>query len=301
MADLEELGYLTHPHTSAGRVPSDKAYRLYVDTLMQKSPVPEEQQAAIRSRLNDDLNELNKTVEKAATLLSEITNLTAFALTPKEDTNRLKYINLLPVDEKSVVLMIVTETGKVTNTVLRLKTGYDAKKLEILSKMLTYNYRGKELSSILTVDIIKSVEVDIEAMSRLVENIMPEFLRTLEKMLDTELYMEGLTNIFNIPEYNDIDKAKMFMGMLNKKERLTKVLDERADGIMITIGSENQDDEMKDCSLITATYRVNGRFIGKLGVIGPTRMKYDKVTSLIEFMTDNLSRTFKISGDSDGE
>ncbi|MDO4481682.1 MAG: heat-inducible transcriptional repressor HrcA [Bacillota bacterium] len=301
MADLEELGYLTHPHTSAGRVPSDKAYRLYVDTLMQKSPVPEDQQTAIRNRLNDNFNELNKTVERAAALLSEITNLTAFALTPKEDTNRLKYINLLPVDERSVVLMIVTETGKVTNTVLRLKTGYDARKLEILSKMLTYNYRGKELSSILTVDIIKSVEVDIEAMSRLVENIMPEFLRTLEKMLDTELYMEGLTNIFNIPEYNDIDKAKMFMGMLNKKERITKVLDERADGIMITIGSENQDDEMKDCSLITATYRVNGRFIGKLGVIGPTRMKYDKVTSLIEFMTDNLSRTFKISGDSEEE
>lgn len=299
MADLEDMGYLTHPHTSAGRVPSDKAYRLYVDSLMQRAPVPEAQQAAIRSRLNENLNELNKTIEHAATLLSEITNLTAFALTPKEDTNKLKYINLLPVDERSVVLMIVTETGKVTNTVLRLKTGYDERKLEILSKMLTYNYRGKELSSILTVDIIKSVEVDIEAMSGLMENIMPEFLRTLEKMLDTELYMEGLTNIFNIPEYNDIDKAKMFMGMLNKKERLSKVLDERADGIMITIGDENTDDEMKDCSLITATYRVNGKFIGKLGVIGPTRMKYDKVTSLIEFMTDNLSSTFKIAEDTD--
>ncbi|MBE6021500.1 MAG: heat-inducible transcription repressor HrcA, partial [Clostridiales bacterium] len=299
MADLEEMGYLTHPHTSAGRVPSDKAYRLYVDSLMQRAPVPEVQQAAIRSRLNENLSELNKTIERAATLLSEITNLTAFALTPKEDTNRLKYINLLPVDERSVVLMIVTETGKVSNTVLRLKTGYDARKLEILSKMLTYNYRGKELSSILTVDIIKSVEVDIEAMSGLMENIMPEFLRTLEKMLDTELYMEGLTNIFNIPEYNDIDKARMFMGMLNKKERISKVLDERADGIMITIGEENTDDEMKDCSLITATYRVNGKFIGKLGVIGPTRMKYDKVTSLIEFMTDNLSSTFKIAEDTD--
>ncbi|MBQ4339397.1 MAG: heat-inducible transcription repressor HrcA [Firmicutes bacterium] len=301
MADLEEMGYLTHPHTSAGRVPSDKAYRLYVDSLMQRAPVPEVQQAAIRSRLNENLSELNKTIERAATLLSEITNLTAFALTPKEDTNRLKYINLLPVDERSVVLMIVTETGKVSNTVLRLKTGYDARKLEILSKMLTYNYRGKELSSILTVDIIKSVEVDIEAMSGLMENIMPEFLRTLEKMLDTELYMEGLTNIFNIPEYNDIDKARMFMGMLNKKERISKVLDERADGIMITIGEENTDDEMKDCSLITATYRVNGKFIGKLGVIGPTRMKYDKVTSLIEFMTDNLSSTFKIAEDTDEE
>jgi len=293
------MGYLTHPHTSAGRVPSDKAYRLYVDSLMQRHPLPHEEQLAIKNRLEDNFHELNKTIERAASLLSEITNLTAFALTPKEDNNRLKYINLLPVDERSVVLMIVTESGKVSNTVLRLRSGYDDRKLEILSKMLTYNYRGKELSSILTLDIIKSVEVDIEAMSRLMENIMPEFLRTLEKMLDTELYMEGLTNIFNIPEYNDLDKAKMFMGMLNKKDRFTRVLDERADGVIITIGEENQDDEMKDCSLITATYRVNGKFIGKLGVIGPTRMEYDKVTSLIEFMTDNISRTFKITGGED--
>ncbi len=299
MADLEELGYLTHPHTSAGRVPSDKAYRMYVDNMMERRPVPEAQQAAIRNRLNDNIYELNKTIERAAELLSEITNLTAFALTPKEDTNRLKYINLLPVDDRTVVLMIVTESGKVSNTVLRLKTGYDTRKLEILSKMLTYNYRGKELSSILEVDIIKSVEGDLEAMSHLMENIMPEFLKTLEGMLDTELYMEGLTNIFSIPEYNDLDKAKMFMRMLNKKERITKVLDERGEGILITIGEENSDEEMKDCSLVTATYRINGKLVGKLGVIGPTRMKYDSVTSIIEFMSDNLSTAFKLTENSE--
>ena len=300
MADLEEMGYLTHPHTSAGRTPSDKAYRLYVDTLMERHPLPVEEQAAIRSKLNENFNELNKTVEKAATLLSEITNLTAFALTPKEDNNQLKYINLLPVDKTSVVLMIVTESGKVSNTVIRLRSGYDQRKLDILSKMLTYNYRGRELSTIQTPDLVRTVESDIaalSAMSGFMENFMPEFLRTLEKMLDTELYMEGLTNIFDIPEYNDLDKARMFVKMMKQKDRFTQVLDRRADGVIITIGDENPDDEMKDCSLITATYRVNGKFIGKLGVIGPTRMKYDEVISLVEFMTDNLSNTFQITGD----
>lgn len=299
MADLEEMGYLTHPHTSAGRVPSDRAYRLYVDHLMSRYNLPGEQQAAIRAKLTDHFNELNKTIEKAAGILSEITHLTSFALTPKSETNKLKYINLLPVDKRSIVLMIVTETGKVTNTVLKLKQPYEEEKLQLLSKLMTYNYKGKELTDILTVDIIKNVEGEIEALSRLMENIMPEFLRTLENMLNTELYMEGLANIFSFPEYNDIDKAKMFLGMLNKKEHIARVLDERADGIMITIGAENPDDEMKDCSLITATYRVNGKLIGKLGVIGPTRMEYDKVTSVMEFMTDNLSKAFKLPEDTD--
>lgn len=295
MADLEEMGYLTHPHTSAGRVPSDKAYRLYVDSMMERRPLSEDEQQAIRTRLSEDMSELDKTIERAAALLSEITHLTAFALTPREETNKLKYINLLPVDERSIVLMIVTESGKIKNTVLRMNSDYSERKLEILSKMLTYNYRGKEVSDILTVDIIKSIEGNIEAMSGMFEDIMPEFMRTLEKMLDTELYMEGLTNIFNIPEYNDLDKARGFMGMLNKKEELTRMITERGDGVLITIGSENDDDEMKDCSLITATYRVNGKLVGKLGVIGPTRMQYEKVTSLVEFVTDNLSKTFKIS------
>ena len=301
MADLEEMGYLTHPHTSAGRTPSNKAYRLYVDKLMERHPLPEAEQEDIRSRLSANLNELDRTVEKAAALLSEITNLTAFALTPKEDNNRLKYINLLPVDKTSVVLMIVTESGKISNTVIRLMSGYDQRKLEILSKMLTYNYRGKELSSIQTQELVQTVESDIavlSAMSGFMDNFMPEFLRTLEKMLDTELYMEGLTNIFDIPEYNDLDKARMFMKMMKQKDRITEVLDQRADGVIITIGDENPDDEMKDLSLVTATYRVNGKFVGKLGVIGPTRMKYDEVISLVEFMTDNLSNSFQITGES---
>jgi len=295
MADLEEMGYLTHPHTSAGRVPSDKAYRLYVDSMMERRPLGDEEKEVIRTRLEEDMTELDKTIEKAAALLSEITHLTAFAITPREETNKLKYVNLLPVDEGSIVLMIVTESGKIKNTVMRMNCDYSEKKLEILSKMLTYNYRGKEVSDLLTVDIIKSIEGNMEAMSGMMENIMPEFMKTLEKMLDTELYMEGLTNIFNIPEYNDLDRARGFMGMLNKKEQLTKVINDRGDGIMITIGSENDDDEMKDCSLITATYRVNGKLVGKIGVIGPTRMEYEKVTSLVEFVTDNLSRTFKLT------
>ncbi|MCB6994023.1 heat-inducible transcriptional repressor HrcA [bacterium 210820-DFI.6.37] len=296
MADLEEMGYLTHPHTSAGRVPSEQAYRLYVNDMMKKRELSEEEKNAIASKLYENVTELEKTVQHAAKILSEITNLTSFALTPSQDEDTLKYINLLPVDEETVVLMIVSHSGKVSNTALKLKVPYTEEGLELLSKTMTYNYRGKTLSEVLTLDIIESFETDIEAMNALAKKVMPNFVKTLEDMLNVNLYMDGLTNIFSIPEYNDIDKAKMFLEMLGKKEDFTKTLVNRENGVIITIGRENTEDIMQDCSLITATYHVDGKLAGKIGVIGPTRMRYGEITSVVEFLTENISNTFKLSG-----
>lgn len=301
MSDLEEMGYLTHPHTSAGRVPSDRAYRLYVDELMKHYELPGEEKAAIAEKLRANVNELDQTIEHAAMLLSEITRLTSFAITPRQDENRLKYINLLPVDERTVVLMIVAEDGKITNTAVKLSVPYTEENLQLLSKVMTYNYKGKALSDILRNDILRSFETDIEAMSKLAENIMPNFMSTLENMLNVDLYMEGLTNIFSIPEYNDIDKARMFLEMVNQKKHFTDVLINRDNGVIITIGDENSDEIMQDCSLITADYRINGRLVGKLGVIGPTRMKYDEVTSVIKYVTENLSKAFRLTGGEENE
>jgi heat-inducible transcriptional repressor len=188
--------------------------------------------------------------------------------------------------------MIVAESGKVKNTVLQLKVSYAEESLSLLSKAMTYNYKGKTISDILTMDIIRNFETDIEAMSKLAESIMPNFLKTLESMLDINLYLDGLTNIFSIPEYNNIERAKMFLEMVNQRKSFTDVLVNRDEGVIITIGAENKEDLMQDCSLITATYHINGKLVGKLGVIGPTRMKYDKVTSVIEYITDNLSNSF---------
>nr|WP_315025009.1 heat-inducible transcriptional repressor HrcA [uncultured Aminipila sp.] len=296
MSDLEDMGFLTHPHTSSGRVPSDKAYRLYVNDLMKKKELTFEEKQIITDKLHSDMSEFEKTIQHAAHLLSEITNLTSFAMTPKQDEDKLKYINFLPVDSSTVILMIVADSGKVSNTALKIKVPYTNESLELLSKSMTYNFRGKTISEALTVDIIKSFETDIEAMGILAENIMPNFMRTLENMLNVNLYMDGLTNIFSIPEYNDLDKAKMFLELLDKKEDFTKKLINRENGVIITIGNENADDLMQDCSLITATYHMDGKLVGKIGVIGPTRMKYDEVTSVIEYVTENLSNTFKLTG-----
>ena len=296
MADLEEMGFLTHPYTSAGRVPSAKAYRLYVNDLMKRYELPEEEKETIRTKLTTNLAELDRTIEHAAKLLSELTSLTSFAITPKPDEDTLKYINILPVDSDTVVLMIVAESGKVSNTALKIRVPYTEANLNLLSKTMTYEYKGKSLSNILTMDIIRHFETDIEAMGKLAQSIMPNFLNTLENMMNVELYLDGLTNIFSIPEYNDLEKAKLFLEMMNQKKHFTDVLVNRDSGVIITIGDENAEKIMRDCSLITATYHINGRLIGKLGVIGPTRMKYDQVISVIEYITDNLSKAFVLSG-----
>ncbi|MBQ1400722.1 MAG: heat-inducible transcription repressor HrcA [Firmicutes bacterium] len=302
MADLEEQGFLTHPHTSAGRIPSEKAYRLYVNEMMKTRELSQKEKDVISKKLYDNVTELDKTIEHAAHILSEITNLTSFALTPEVSRDTLKFIELLPVDEDTVVLMIVSDSGKVSNTTLKLRVPYDEESLRLLSKNLTYNYKGKSLSEALTLDIIEDFETDIEAMSALARNVMPSFMKTLGDMLNVNLYMDGLTNIFSLPEYNDLDKAKSFMEMVNRREDLTRTLINRDKGVMITIGTENAEEIMDDCSLITATYHVDGKLIGKLGVIGPTRMRYGEVTSVIEYLTDNISNTFRMmEGDDDDD
>lgn len=302
MADLEEMGYLTHPHTSAGRVPSDMAYRLYVNALMEKRELSKEEKLVISERLRSGVNEFEKTIEHAASVLSEITNLTSFALTPKKDEDALKFINLLPVDDNTIVLMIVSESGKISNTALNIKVPYSEENLQLLAKTMTYNYKGKTISEVLKHNIIENFETDLNAMSGLAQDVMPNFMKTLEDMLNVNLYMEGLTNIFDIPEYNDLQKAKSFINMLSQKEDFTRKLIEREDGVIVTIGEENADDIMNDCALITASYHVDGKLVGKIGVIGPTRMKYGEVTSIIEYLTDNLSDTFKLeSGGNDND
>ena len=293
MADLEEMGYLTHPHTSAGRIPSDKGYRLYVNDLMRKKSLTPKEKRAISDRLSASRDEFDATIKHAAELLSEITHLASFAMTPAGNQDRLKFIKLLPVDERTIILMIVANSGSVTNSTLRLNTPYRAETLELLSKTMTVHYKDRTIDEVLKAAIIEDVGADIESMGLLSGNVMPGFMRTLEDMLNVNLYMEGLTNIFNIPEYSSIDKAKAFLELFNSKEEFTRNMLKRGEGVIVT-GEENMEDSMKDCSLITATYHVDGKLVGKIGVIGPTRMRYDEVTSIMEYLTNNLSESFML-------
>ena len=297
MSDLEDMGYLTHPHTSAGRVPSDKAYRLYVNELMKKKNLTAKEKKAINERLSASRDEFDATLRHAAELLSEITHLASFAMTPAANEDTISFIRLMPVDHRTIILMIVGDSGNVTNTTLRLTVPYTQDGLELLSKNMTVNYKGRTLDDVLKSEIIEDLGDDLEALSQLRGSVMPSFMRTLEDMMNVHLYMEGMMNIFNIPEYSSIDRARDFMELFSRKEEFTRQMLERGDGVVVTIGEEN--DNMKDCTLITATYHVDGKLVGKIGVIGPTRMKYDEVTSIMEYLTNNLSESFKLTDGKD--
>ena len=297
MSDLEEMGYLTHPHTSAGRVPSDKAYRLYVNDMMGKFELSEADQEMIRRTLKADIDEFDKTIQRAAELLSEITSLASFALSPSQSEDRLKFVNLLPIDDETVIMLIVAESGKSSNTLIHMRVPYTTEMLHVLSKSITYNYRGERLTDMLKQDIITDFQNDISAMDALSSSIMPNFMRTLEDLLNVNLYTNGLSNIFDIPEFTDLQRAKNFISLFDRdnKAQFARKLADRGDGMIVTIGSENPEDDMKDCSLITATYHVNGRFVGKIGVIGPTRMKYGEIISVVEYLSENLNDAFRLN------
>jgi heat-inducible transcriptional repressor len=248
----------------------------------------------INDRLSASRDEFDRTIRHAAELLSEITHLASFAMTPATNEETISFIKLLPVDERTLILMIVSEGGQVTNTTLRLTVPYTQEALDLLSKNMTVSYKGRTLDDVLRGEIIHDVGSDIEALSSLKGSVMPSFLRTLEDMLNVNLYMEGMTNIFNLPEYTSIDRARDFMELFARKDWFTQKMLARDNGVVVTIGDEN--DTMKDCTLITATYHVDGKLVGKIGVIGPTRMKYDEITSIMEYLTNNLSESFRLPG-----
>ena len=302
MADLEEMGYLTHPHTSAGRIPTDKAYKLYVNCMMEWKEPTRVARHLIDQCVYDSELDFDKMIHRAAEILAEVTKLTSFVLTPRKQDDVLKYINLLPVDENTVVLMIVSESGKVSNIAVKMHIDYTLEGLDIMAKALTYNYKGKTISQALTNNIIAGFEEDAIAMSGLAGDVMPSFMKSLKDMLDVNLYTEGLANIFDIPEYNDLEKAKSFIKAVSSKDDMIRRLVRKADGITISIGNENEDDDLEDCAMITASYTMDGKLVGKIGVIGPKRMRYSEVASIIGYLTNNMNEAFRIkSGVEDNE
>lgn len=301
MSDLELMGFLTHPHTSAGRVPSDRAYRLYVNQLMEKEELAEEDKKVIAKELQTDISEFENSVKLAARILSRITKLTSFAVTPARNRETLEYIKFIPINSHTVVMMVVSNSGEVSNTALSFDFPVDEANLTLLAKSMTYEYRGRTLTDVLKNTLIENLETNVEAMRRLARGIMPDFIKTLEDMLNVQLYMSGLSNIFDLPEYNNIERARHFLSLMEQEDDFIRLLNSRGDGLVVTIGKENSDQDMDDYAMITCTYSVDGTTVGKLGVIGPKRMPYARVTSIMEYLTENLNDSFKIGDGMPGE
>ncbi|PAB58942.1 heat-inducible transcriptional repressor HrcA [Anaeromicrobium sediminis] len=292
MSDLEDLGYLSQPYTSAGRVPSDKAYRLYVDNIIKDLKVDKKLNKELEKKYINSISEIEQAISQTAKFISKTTKLTSVALSPQLREGILKGVKLVPIDPKSILLIIVSETGEVKNTIIRSIKPYNIGELELLSNILESKLKNLRIGEI-SPELIKVVYEEALRYTRIVESIFPALISTIEDMINVELYLEGIANILDLPEYHDIEKAKKFMKLLGRKDNLISLLLNSQDALNIKIGKENEFEEMKECSLITATYKYKGLIIGKIGVIGPTRMDYNHITSVVSCITNSLSKILK--------
>ncbi len=300
MADLEEMGFLKQLHTSSGRVPSDKAYRFYVDKLMQVNALSNHEAAYIKDVYERKSAQLEELLILTAKTLSDISNYTAIAIGPKVENVMVKSVKLIPIDDTFVLLIVVTDTGIVKDMVIRKPFDMDESYLDKLSEKLNFYFRGKFVDHI--GDDVFDMMKDGFARDRMFFNSLVDAIsETVDATSSRKVYTEGLNNILDIPEYNDIVKAKEFFSLMKKKQLMFDLVDsDGRQGVNIHIGEENPVDEMKSLSVITATYCVNQKIYGSIGIIGPKRMNYPKAVSLIDNVVNELTQHLVALGDGRG-
>jgi len=305
MADLEEMGYLEQPHTSAGRVPSDKGYRFYVNELMKGYEVSQRDIDILASAMEVKLNQFDKVIRQASMMLSQLTNYTAVLMTPETKQGAIKTIELIPVDNVSMLIILVTNEGITKNKRVYIPEGIKQEDVPKISALIKKSLQGLRLDEI---DVKKVSEIK-NALGSNYEMLFPvlDFISGVidDIQKETEIYLSGVTNIFNFPEYRDISRAKEFIEFLDDKQSVAKVMTdaESDDGkVNIRIGSENDLDIMQNLSLVTTNYRLGGKAAGKIGIIGPTRMNYSKVIANINQISNYLDRLLnELYIDDDGE
>ena len=286
MADLEEMGYLIQPHTSSGRIPSEKGYKLYVDSLMKEYELNTVEKHLIEESINKNMNYMNDLIHETSKLISKLTNYTTIAVTKNvSNLQNIKHIQLVGLDEKSIVLIIVTEKGEIKNTTISTNTYIDQAKLNLISDKLTRKLAGKNICEI-DEEFLNYIKYEIAENSLIIDKLVESLNFGIEKN-ETSISLSGATNIFNFPEFSDVVRAKTFLTMLEEKDNISNMLKSKGiqkENLNIIIGSDNQCEVAQDCSIITATYNIDKDVVGKIRLIGPTRMDYAKVYSILNYM-----------------
>jgi len=301
MADLEDMGFLEQPYTSAGRVPSDKGYRLYVDQLMQIDELSETDTEKIRNAMDIRINELSQLIRNASVVMSKFTKYTSIAVTPHTKKSALKAVQVVPIEQGKALVIIVTDSNIVRNSLVRIEEKVTPDFIIQVSNMLNEKLKG------FTLEMLKSntIKSEVERTTSLPHNLIKPILDGIEDLIKTidqpEIYLEGTTNILNFPEFKEVQKAKEFLNILDEKKLVSDLLISNLysnNDIIIQIGNENIIEGIKDCSLVTASYSVGDHVIGTIGIIGPTRMEYSKVVSSMNYIRNKINQEIlKLLGD----
>lgn len=291
MADLEELGYLVQPHTSAGRVPSDLGYRLYVDAMLEDDSIGSQEKEMIQSLLVSKMIEANDLARQASKLISEFSGLVAIVTIPKFNKCKLANLKLIRVTDSKVLLILVTDTGIVKNIQLAM-SNTDQFLLDKVSDTMLSFLAGETIENIDMRSILK-LKDKLQNLGNFVDYLIPILRDALKSLNGTEHYVEGLSQILSIQEFAHAQKARVIFDFLNDPQNIEKFIDGMPnEKLSIKIGSEIGIETLEACSIITSTYKVDGKSDGKIVVLGPKRMDYGNVVSIVNYISNTLSDVF---------
>ncbi len=293
MADLEELGFIVQPHTSAGRIPSDKGYRLYVDMLLHDKVQEVEDMREVLIQKADRLENL---LQQVAKLLAVNTQYTTLVTTPQYK-KKVKFIQLTEMEENQLLAVIVFERNIVKNKIINITSTLSKETLLKLNIIINTFLQGLDLGEI-TLPVISQMKDQAGDNRNLVNDILDAIMQAVSEEDDFEMYTSGTTNILKYPELSDKEKASNLLYTLEEKKALSdfiqdKMEDEESRGIQVFIGDETPVEAMKECSVVTATYEIEEGVYGKVGIIGPKRMDYKKVVTTLQSMMQQLDDIFK--------
>lgn len=288
MSDLEEMGLLEQPHTSAGRIPSDLAYRIYVDSLLQVGELTTDEATSVKRYFGRRMDEMEQVVKNAARVLSDLTDYTSLVLAPQLARTTVKRLQLVPVTQGTALVVLVTDAAIVKDTIIRVPAEMTSSELHGISEALTHRFEGHSITEI-NINTVDEIIRDMAQHRRFFETLTDTLSRSANPE-ENDVVLDGAYNIFHHPEYrNDMERAQSFLMALGAKDKLQEMLARSTRWeFTVTIGRENDIDALKNSSVVTATYRLGDRPVGSLGVIGPTRMDYNRVMRLLQYISQSL-------------
>lgn len=292
MADLEDLGYIIQPHTSAGRIPSDKGYRWYVDTLMEEK---EQEVTEIKEQMLQKADKMDQLLKQAAKVLAVNTNYATMISAPTYNRNKLKFIQLSQVDENQIIAVIVMEGNIIKNKIVTVGENLGNETLLKLNMLLNTNLNGMSIEEI-NLGMIARLKEQAGIHSEVISDVLDAVANVIQ-VDDLEIYTSGATNIFKYPELSDKQSAQEIISAFEEKQQLASLVtqtlsEEENKGIQVYIGNETPIQNMKDCSVVTATYELGEGMQGTIGIVGPKRMDYEHVMTTLKTLMAELDAIF---------
>ncbi|MBE0466145.1 MAG: heat-inducible transcription repressor HrcA [Candidatus Desulforudis sp.] len=291
MADLDELGYLEQPYTSAGRIPSQQGYRYYVDHLMQPETPVEEEKQLIRANYQAKAKSISEVIERTGQLISQLTSYAALVSAPRPSRGPIRHVQLITLEAGKAMVLIVSEPETVQARIIDLPENITPEDLDTISGVLNAKIKGHKLTDI-KITLIREIYMELLRHKAVVEYII-ELIEDSETPEDEKLYLGGVINILNQPEFRNAEKVKTLLSLLEQEDLLSSLLAEQDEGITVRIGDECKCDIIRGCSLVSAKYILGERVQGTLAVLGPSRMQYARVTGLLDYLTRNLSQVLE--------